>query len=85
VTFGPHVWNFQDTAARLEDAGAAIRVADATDLERVTRRLLADRAEREKRGALARQFVLGQQGATHRTLEMLDELLAQGLKRDRAA
>src|SRR5205814_9916053 len=28
VLFGPHVWNFRDTATRLVKAGAAIQVAD---------------------------------------------------------
>jgi 3-deoxy-D-manno-octulosonic-acid transferase len=80
VTFGPHVWNFADTAARLRDAGAAVQVQDAARLEEVTRRLLADEAQRRRMGGAARDFVLSQQGATGRTLELLD-----GLLRGRAA
>jgi 3-deoxy-D-manno-octulosonic-acid transferase len=85
VIFGPHVWNFQDTAARLENAGAAIRVADAVSLETTTRRLLTDRAERKRFGERAREFVVGQQGGTNRTIESLDQLLVKGYHHNQAA
>lgn len=75
VVFGPHVWNFHDTAARLVEAGAAVQVSDAAGLEATVRRLLADAAERERLGTAARQFVLRQQGATERTIALLDDLL----------
>jgi 3-deoxy-D-manno-octulosonic-acid transferase len=76
VLFGPHVWNFRDTAERLLAEGAACRVKDATDLEAAVRRFLADGDERRRTGAAARAFVLAQQGATARTLDLLDQLLA---------
>ncbi len=76
VLFGPHVWNFRDAAARLTAAGGAVQVADAPALEAAVRRLLADPAERSRMGAAARQFVRDQQGATERTLDLLDALLA---------
>jgi 3-deoxy-D-manno-octulosonic-acid transferase len=75
VVFGPHVWNFHDIAARLVETEAAIQVQDAADLECVVRRLLADAAERSRRGAAARQFVVQQQGATERTVDLLSGLL----------
>jgi 3-deoxy-D-manno-octulosonic-acid transferase len=75
VLFGPHVWNFRDAAARLIAAGGAVPVADAASLETAVRRLLADPAERARLGAAARQFVREQQGATERTLDLLDKLL----------
>jgi 3-deoxy-D-manno-octulosonic-acid transferase len=74
VLFGPHVWNFRDAAARLVAAGAAEQVADAAALEAAVRRLLADPQERAAMGAAARQFVKEQQGATERTLALLDGL-----------
>src|SRR5207245_9915463 len=40
VVFGPHVWNFRDTAERLVSGGAAIQVSDANELDVVVRRLL---------------------------------------------
>ena len=85
VIFGPHVWNFRDTATRLESAGAAIRVADSASLETTTCRLLTDRAERERVGERARQFVVGQQGATSRTIELLDHFLVKGCHHNQAA
>jgi 3-deoxy-D-manno-octulosonic-acid transferase len=76
VTFGPHVWNFKEPAARLCELGGACQVRDARELEQVTLRLLADARERKEVGAAARAFVLVQQGATGRTLDRLDALLA---------
>src|SRR5262249_51295878 len=75
VTFGPHVWNFKETAARLVGSGGAYQVADAAELEQVIRRLLDDAGERRQIGAAGRAFVLSQQGATRRTLALLDGLL----------
>ncbi|MFO0880194.1 MAG: 3-deoxy-D-manno-octulosonic acid transferase [Gemmataceae bacterium] len=76
VTFGPHVWNFRETARRLVESGGACQVDDAADLARTIPRLLADVEERRALGALARRFVLAQQGATQRTLDLLDRVLA---------
>jgi 3-deoxy-D-manno-octulosonic-acid transferase len=75
VVFGPHVWNFRDTAKRLVEQKAAVQINDAASLEKAARRLLGDREAREQMGEAARQFVLQQQGATERTLGLLDKLL----------
>jgi 3-deoxy-D-manno-octulosonic-acid transferase len=75
VVFGPHVWNFRDTAARLVKAGAAVQVPDAGALELVLEQLLRDQQERRRLGAAAQDFVRSQQGATERTLDCLDRLL----------
>ena len=76
VVFGPHVWNFKAPASRLVEVGGAYQVRQAAELEEVTRRLLADAAERRAAGQAARAFVLAQQGATERTLDLLDGALA---------
>jgi 3-deoxy-D-manno-octulosonic-acid transferase len=76
VLFGPHVWNFRDAAARLVAAGAAVQAADAAALGIEVRRLLGDPGERSAMGTAARCFVKEQQGATERTLALLDGLLA---------
>ena len=68
VLFGPHTWNFKETVTQLVQQQAAIRVADATELEREMLRLLSDAPLRSRLGAAASQFVLSQQGATERTL-----------------
>lgn len=76
VLFGPHVWNFRDTANRLVAAGAAIQVPDAMRLEREVQRLLDSPALRSFLGTTARALVQQQQGATARTVEQLSRLLA---------
>ncbi len=75
VVFGPHVWNFREIATRLVEANAAIQIKDAADLEMEIRRLLGNRSERERLGMAARQFVLSQQGATERTVDLLDGVI----------
>lgn len=75
VLFGPHTWNFKDAVRRLLDAHAAIEVRDAEKLATAVRRLLSDQNERTELGQKARELVLQQQGATDRTLDMLDQLL----------
>ncbi len=86
VLFGPHVWNFRDTAERLVRAGAALQVQDADSLDETIRELLADAGRRERLGRAAQELVQTQQGATERTLDFLEPLLRpEYLQRDRAA
>ena len=73
--FGPHVWNFKDTAKRLVEVGGAVMVADAAELEAELARLLADADLRARMGAAARDLVRRQQGATVRTLDVLDAVI----------
>jgi 3-deoxy-D-manno-octulosonic-acid transferase len=81
--WGPHVWNFRDTVQRLLAEGAAVQVADAAALEATVQRLFQDRSERERLGTAAQRFVLQQQGATKRTIDLLADLLPP--RRDQAA
>jgi 3-deoxy-D-manno-octulosonic-acid transferase len=85
VVFGPHVWNFRDTVRRLLEANAACQVGSAIELEEVVRRLLTDPAQRQRMGQAAHALVLRQQGATERTLTLLDELLVSQTGNERAA
>jgi 3-deoxy-D-manno-octulosonic-acid transferase len=85
VLFGPHVWNFRDAAARLTAADGAVQVTDTAALEAAVRRLLADGEERARMGAAARHFVKEQQGATERTLALLDGLIAETTRGQKAA
>ena len=85
VVFGPHVWNFRDTAVRLVEAGAALQVRDAAELEISVAQLLNDPAERQRLGATARHFVRSQQGATERTLALLELLLPSAKAQRQAA
>ncbi len=77
VTFGPGVWNFQDTVDHLLACGGAIQVATAEELEQQTDCLIRDRERRSTLGDAARRFVLSQHGATARTIQILDRLLPQ--------
>jgi 3-deoxy-D-manno-octulosonic-acid transferase len=74
--FGPHVWNFRDAANRLIGAGGAVMVQDAAELERELAKLLEDAGRREQMGEAARKLVREQQGATERTLDVLDRVLS---------
>jgi 3-deoxy-D-manno-octulosonic-acid transferase len=75
VLFGPHTWNFKDTVARLKQTGAAIECANAADLERELLRLLGAAEARRQLGEAAKQFVQSQEGATEKTVQVLDILL----------
>lgn len=85
VLFGPHVWNFRDTAERLVEVGGAVQVVDESQLETALRRLLASPRERSLLGQAGQQFVLSQQGATERTLDMLTPLLERADQSRQAA
>lgn len=72
VVFGPHVWNFGDAARMLVDAGGAIMVKSADELEGALAGLLIDPHARHQMGAIAQRLVREQQGATGRTLDVID-------------
>lgn len=77
VTFGPHTWNFKETVTRLLEIGGAIQVRDEAEWESVTLDLLGNASKRMDLGRRAREFVLSQQGATQRSIEALEALLAK--------
>lgn len=81
VTFGPHVWNFRHAVERLLAANAAVQVADKNELESAIGRLMADADERRRLGDNARVLVLSQQGATDRTVALLDHVLGRAVRR----
>lgn len=85
VVFGPHVWNFRETATRLLEAKAAIQVTDAAELKHVVGNLLADPAERAHLGTRAQELVKNQQGATARTIACLDTLILAPPAHEQAA
>lgn len=85
VLFGPHVWNFQETARRLLEEQAAVQVTDAAALQQEILRLLGDEGARAALGAAAQRFVLSQQGATERTVQALARLMAVPVNHSRAA
>jgi 3-deoxy-D-manno-octulosonic-acid transferase len=76
---GPHVWNFKDAAKRLIEVGGTVKVSDAIDLEIELTRLITDPALRMRMGIAARELVRRQQGATARTLDVIDSFLHANL------
>ena len=76
VLFGPHTWNFRDAVQRLLEEDAAVVVRDREDLKAAVERLFSDSAERNRLGERACELVLRQQGATERTLDLLDRILS---------
>ncbi len=85
VVFGPHVWNFRDAASRLCACGGVVQVADTGGLESTVQRLLANADERARMGNAASAFVRAQQGATSRTLELIEGLLSNEKEMAQAA
>ena len=74
--FGPHVWNFKDAARRLVEVGAARMGQDAGELESTLAEFIADPDLRTRMGSAARDLVRRQQGATQRTLDVIDSTIA---------
>ncbi len=73
--FGPHVWNFRDAAQRLVEAGGAVMIHHPAELEAELAKLLGDSQLRQRMGQAARELVERQQGATARTLDILDGVI----------
>ena len=71
VLVGPHTFNFEDATEGAIQAGAALRVADVTQLAETATALLNDPARREAMADAGRQFAQAHRGATARTMEML--------------
>ena len=74
VLFGPNTWNFKDIVAELLSRDAAQVVHDGTELTAAVRTLLTDPALSAARSQRARQFVQTQQGATARTVTLLESV-----------
>lgn len=76
ICFGPNTRNFRDVVAMLLDHQAAVVVHDAEELTAFVSRCLADHDFAERLGRRARSLVASQLGATRRTFELLDPLVA---------
>jgi len=75
VLTGPYNFNSEDVLDLLVAAGAAEVVADERELQARVESLLADPAERQRRGALGRDAVAANRGAVRRLLEFLQPLI----------
>jgi 3-deoxy-D-manno-octulosonic-acid transferase len=76
VVFGPHVFNFEEIAERLLEAGAARQVRDAGELAAVVADWLADANARHRTGERGRVFVEQNRGARERMLALIEPHLS---------
>jgi len=76
VVFGPHMFNFSQAAADALACGAALQVPDAAAAVRVMLELQRDPERRGKMAQAALAFAQAHRGATERTVELLDGLMA---------
>jgi 3-deoxy-D-manno-octulosonic-acid transferase len=75
VLTGPSQSNSREVAQALLQCGAALEVADATQLQNVLLRLLGDAPERQRMGTLAKELIAANRGSVNRLLELLDSRL----------
>lgn len=76
ILHGPHVWNFAEIYAALDDAGGAVTVAQGERLGAAIGELLRDPERRARIGAAGHAIVEASGGALVRTLDALEPYLA---------
>lgn len=76
VLIGPHVFNFTQATADAVAAGAALQVQGPADLARALRELFNDKPRRVAMGAAAAAFAARHRGATERTVDVVQALVA---------
>lgn len=76
VVFGPHIFNFEEAARRLLEAGGALQIQDAEQLDGQIGGLLEDAERGRLMGQNGRQFVEAGRGAVERVASALLDLLA---------
>jgi len=76
ILTGPHTFNAEDIARLLIAEGAAETVTNAAELGARTAELLADRAQRERIGAIGMATVERNRGALTRLLALLSPVIA---------
>ena len=75
--FGPYTFNFAEAAEQAVAAGAAIRVSDADQVWTQAAVLMEATARRQMMGDAGRAFCAAHRGATARTMEVVERLLAR--------
>ncbi len=71
IAYGPRMTNFRDICRGLEQAKAALKAKDATELAALLTRLIRDDAARAEMGRRGAAWHQGNRGATERTLALL--------------
>ena len=77
VCFGPNTRNFHDIVAMMLQDEAAVVVHDQRDMEQFVRRCLEEPDFAARLGSNARHLAQRQVGATQKTLELLQGLVAR--------
>lgn len=72
ILHGPNVQNFEEAYRLLDDANAAIEVADATQLRETLASLFADQGRTRAMARAATEAMERQSGAVHRTLQAIE-------------
>jgi 3-deoxy-D-manno-octulosonic-acid transferase len=85
VLVGPYTYNFSEICRQLAASGALHVVTDAAALAACAGRWLGDSNERDRLGAIAREFVASRRGATQRTAARVHALLSGPADAARAA
>ncbi|HNS19191.1 MAG TPA: 3-deoxy-D-manno-octulosonic acid transferase [Sedimentisphaerales bacterium] len=75
--FGPHTFNFRQTVEVLLQGHGAIEVKDSDDLLATMKKCLSDRAHAQAVARAGQQIIRENQGATAKTMEVLQTLLFQ--------
>lgn len=75
VLIGPHTFNFADASRLAVEAGAAVRVTDATELLREAQVLLNDADARARMRKQGLTFVAAHQGATDKAMAVIRRFL----------
>jgi 3-deoxy-D-manno-octulosonic-acid transferase len=76
VLTGPYNSNGKETAEIMIQQGAALLVTDARELACASAGLLADPAERQRRGAIGRHIVESNRGSVARLLALIEPVLS---------
>jgi len=79
ISFGPNTWNFKDVVQLLLGKQAAIVVKNEEELKSFVARCLTEPAFADQLGQRAIQLVREQQGATDRTVALLESLAANSI------
>ncbi|NBR04302.1 MAG: 3-deoxy-D-manno-octulosonic acid transferase [Planctomycetes bacterium] len=77
VFFGNKIWNFKQVAGQLIHAGGASMISSPAALESTARTMLANQSLRIQMGHKAKDFVISQQGATAKTIVLLEDFLSR--------
>ncbi|WP_312462316.1 lipid IV(A) 3-deoxy-D-manno-octulosonic acid transferase [Pantoea endophytica] len=72
VLMGPHIWNFKDICAKLQQAEGLITVTDVVSLQKEVANLLQDDDYRRYYGRHAVEVLHQNQGALQRLLQLLE-------------